>query len=71
MAKDVEQAHEILRNNCKRNVGTACFHLGVLLKMGDKGVGKDPEGASEALKKACDLEYREACAYYKKHQASL
>ena len=39
--------------------------------MGDDGVPKDPDRAEAFLKKACQLEEKEACAYLEKHGDAL
>jgi uncharacterized protein len=69
--RDAARAKGLLERSCGAGFGRGCFYLGVLLRMGEEGVPADPRGAEHALRKACQLEEREACGYLEKHRAAL
>ncbi|HOU94972.1 MAG TPA: hypothetical protein PLU22_28170, partial [Polyangiaceae bacterium] len=64
---DPPRARALLEKYCAKNAAEACYNLGVLLRMGDRGVEQDPDAATAALEKACNLESAIACGYLKQH----
>ena len=54
--------HELLDKECNNGVALACARLGSLNRLG-KGVMRDDYKAYDYVKRACDLDMKEACIH--------